>query len=195
MVRALLDGRKTQTRRLATSPLRRCKVGDRLYVRESIYLWSTGHDCEITFAADGSTRQTGPNTGEIPDAALAAYFKMADRSVEKRARISRPSIHMPRWTSRLTLTVEDVRVERLRAISEADAEAEGCVWDSADGYDVWYVPGAQMPRHGATAAECYSILWDSLHSDPGQRWQDNPEIVALTFRVVRGNIDQLARAA
>jgi hypothetical protein len=125
MVRALLDGRKTQTRRLATSPLRRVERGDRLYVRESIYFWSAAHDCEITFAANGSTRQTGPNTGEIPDAALSGYFRMVDQSREARARISRPSIHMPRWASRLTLIVEDVRLQRLTAIGGHDARCEG----------------------------------------------------------------------
>ena len=101
MVRALLDGRKTQTRRILGGR-GQCNIfepgvwadsyvmdpgnadwrtrdtpyaiGDRLYVRESIYFWSAGHDCEITFAADGAARQTGPNTGEIPDVALPGYF-------------------------------------------------------------------------------------------------------------------------
>jgi hypothetical protein len=79
-------------------------------------------------------------------------------------------------------------VERLRDISEVDAEAEGCVWDSADGHDVWYVPGSKMPRNGATARECYALLWDSRHS-PGKRWVDNPWIVAVSFTVAHKNID------
>jgi hypothetical protein len=102
----------------------------------------------------------------------------------------RPSIHMPRWASRLTLLVEGVRIERLQAIGKADAEAEGVVWDSADGLDVWYVPGAKLP-HTATAAECFAGLWGSLHHEKGERWSDNPEVVALTFSVVRCNIDQV----
>jgi hypothetical protein len=183
MVRALLADKKTQTRRLATSPLRLCEVGDRLYVRESIYFWSAGHDCEITFAADGSVRQTGPNTGEIPDAALARYFKMADRSREKASRISRPSIHMPRWASRLTLIVEGVKIEPLQAISEADAIAEGAAKLVHDG------EGHFFEHDDGTHVCGYAGLWDHLHG--GGSWDANPEVVALTFRVVRGNIDQV----
>jgi hypothetical protein len=192
MVRALLDGRKTQTRRLATSPLRRVERGDRLYVRESIYFWSAAHDCEITFAANGSTRQTGPNTGEIPDAALSGYFRMVDQSREARARISRPSIHMPRWASRLTLIVEDVRLQRLTAIGGHDARCEGV--ERLTDAGAWRDYSGQFPE-ALTAVESFATLWDSLHTTDGECWQDNPEIVALTFRVERGNIDHLARAA
>lgn len=203
MVRALLAGTKTQTRRLATSPLRRCEVGDRLYVRESIYFWSAGHDCEITFAADGSTRQTGPNTGEIPDPDLAAYFKMVDRSGEAKGRISRPSIHMPRWASRLTLIVEAVKVERLQDISEADAIAEGVRRIGAefgagsgptsfdDGPNLFSVDLGEGSLSAPTAAGVYRMLWDHLHGDGA--WDANPFVVAPTFRVERANIDALSQ--
>ena len=237
MVRALLDGRKTQTRRLATSPLRRVEVGDRLYVRESMYLWSAGHDAEVTFAADDARIQTGPNTGEIPDASLAAYFRMVDQSRQKGKRISRPSIHMPRWASRLTLIVEGTKVEPLQAIGEEDARSEGAYvlgaqerhdqrgnrkwilghcrdcrgWDPGSkrktpmcGYRV----GDERDHHDHRGAGCstsfalrtavepsrfqFENLWNSLHFDRGETWSDNPDVVALTFRVVRGNIDRIA---
>ncbi|RSV11632.1 hypothetical protein CA235_18345 [Sphingomonas sp. ABOLF] len=175
MVRALLAGRKTQTRRLATSPLRRVQPGDRLYVREA---WS--HTGEGVWTIEDARRHI---LGGHP------IYRAEHEGVPPLRWW--PSLHMPREFSRLTLIVDGVKLEPLQDISEADGEAEGCVWDSADGLDVWYVPGAEMPRNGATAAKCYSILWDSLHTKPGERWQDNPHVVALTFRVVRGNIDKV----
>jgi hypothetical protein len=205
MIRALLAGQKTQTRRLLTSapkgdwhcdrvgnrlmwvalpgvPKLPCIVpyaaGDRLYVREA---WRTGLAYQdlapsdmggeepVLFEADGTTERWTPGSSEP-------------------GRLRR-GMHMPRWASRLWLAVTDVRVQRLQQCSETDAEAEGCVWDSADGYDVWYVPGAKAARNGATAVECYSILWDSLHAEPTEQWAANPWVVAVTFAVHQGNID------
>ncbi|WP_226018465.1 hypothetical protein [Novosphingobium sp. FKTRR1] len=162
--------------------------GDRLYVREAHYLTDDGHNERAVYAADGAEDHITAIKDFRHKAGLSAEW-------EKRHTRLRPSIHMPRWASRLTLTVTEVRVERLQDISEADAVAEGCVWDSADGFDVWYVPGAQMPRHGATAIECYSLLWNTLHTDPGARWEDNPWVVAISFDVRNGNIDTEASNA
>jgi hypothetical protein len=193
MVRALLAGTKTQTRRLATSPLRRCEVGDRLYVRESHYVWDAGF-------VDGS----GQIIVYMADGPAPCSFT--------------PSIHMPRWASRLTLVVEDVRFQPLNTISDDDAKAEGITFmapteedrEWARGYaeengsepdiqGVWIVDGidcgwGRKPRQhmwGPTPASMFQFLWGGLHTAEGQRWQDNPEIVALTFRVVRGNIDRI----
>lgn len=172
MVRALLAGRKTQTRRLATSPLRRIQPGDRLYVRESaLYWWSNTHaeakrDSVAAFAADGYELQKGERWT--------------------------PSIHMPREFSRLTLIVEDVKVEQLQGISEADARAEGIQSlqePDLDGMRHLGVPGLDIDR--PTHRQAFEGLWSSLHAKPGERWKDNPHVVALTFRVVRGNIDQV----
>jgi hypothetical protein len=87
-----------------------------------------------------------------------------------------PSIHMPRWASRLTLIVEAVKVERLTDISEADAQAEGVE-------PVLGTPGVPLDRHYAA----FMQLWDSLHGE-GATYA-NPWVVAVTFRVVRANID------
>jgi hypothetical protein len=191
MVRALLAGRKTQTRRLATSPLRRVKVGDRLYVRESMYLWSASHDAEVTFAADDVRFQTGPNTGDIPDVSLAAYFRMVDQSRDRGKRISRPSIHMPRWASRLTLIVEGVTFQPLRVIAEADAVAEGVTPISfSSGPNFFSVDVGFGSLNAPTAAETFGMLWRQLHAEGS--WDANPNVVALTFRVVRGNIDRIS---
>jgi hypothetical protein len=176
MVRALLAGRKTQTRRLATSPLHRVEIGDRLYVREC---WAPIDACT----------HNDPGTQACVD---RGFYRADQGTIEGEISRWRPAIHMPRWASRLTLIVERVQIEALQGITEADADAEGVVWDSADGFDVWYVPGADLP-HTSTAAECFAGLWGSLHHAVGERWHDNPIVVALTFRVERGNIDRLTQ--
>jgi hypothetical protein len=234
MVRALRDGRKTQTRRVLKLPTK-THAGGPIYERPDMGGWAvTTHGGEGVFAIDtDGQRYTPPERAglwhQTTGTCVAATFAIGDRLwvketwavasvftdvVEVRYRASerrahsefveqvpieratkyaptwptwKPSIFMQRWASRLTLTVTDVRVERLQDCSEADAEAEGCVWDSADGHDVWYVPGAKMQRNGATARECYSLLWNSIHG-PGS-WEANPWVVAVSFDVRKGNID------
>lgn len=187
MVRAILAGRKTQTRRLASSPLAKALPGDRLWVRETTRFWSGGHDCELTFPADGATRQTGPNTGEIPDASLPAYFKRVDRARELGRGFGIPSIHMPRWASRITLTVTDVRFEPVDQISAADAMAEGIEQHGRFfGLSDWDWDDAET-----SAPAAFARLWDSLHDQDGERFAEAPPIVALTFAATLANIDAL----
>jgi hypothetical protein len=98
----------------------------------------------------------------------------------------RPSIHMPRWASRITLEVTEVRVQRLREISEEDAQAEGAeaLTDAKVG-DLWRFVD---PRHdfsaiGKSARNCFSFLWDHIN---GKRapWASNPWVWAVSFSVV-----------
>jgi hypothetical protein len=159
MVRALLDGRKTQTRRLLSSPLGRVRPGDRLWVRESYWHapsglgFDTNHiNGTLVYSADG----LGP---DAEDRARAAGIRQ------------RPSIHMPRWASRLTLRVTAARRERLQDICEADAIAEGV--DCRD--------------RAITARLAFAQLWNSLHG-PGA-WADDPDVIVLTFEVSVANID------
>lgn len=113
----------------------------------------------------------------------------------------------PRWASRLTLTVTDVRVERLQDISEADAIAESIktdVWASvipsladpscADAYApemsiYWHEDDDSDDCVQFTAKAAFAKLWDRING-PGA-WDDNPWVVALTFTVYHGNIDQV----
>jgi len=110
----------------------------------------------------------------------------------------KPSIHMPRWASRLTLTVTDVRVQRLQEISEADAEAEGCP-ECSQCHGVGWINSGPDGGRQCTAKGCgdpyveqYARLWD--HINGAGSWEADPWIVALTFTVERANIDA-ARAA
>lgn len=206
MILALLAGRKTQTRRLAKEvemakvragdiivswPADQVQrtgaafrpaylVGDRLWVREewSIYKCFDGiRACDVKAGSHLFTRADGlwNHGGDIADA------------IGRR----RASMHMPRKLSRITLTVTDVRVERLHSISEADAEAEGITIvapPEKDGWRHFGVIGTEVDR--PTAVKAYQALWDSLRPREGERWQDNPWVAAYSFDVRLGNIDE-----
>ena len=92
---------------------------------------------------------------------------------------------MPRWASRLTLIVTDVRVQRLQDISEADARDEGVECDS-DGWRDYMMPTTQCC---GSARNSFATLWDSLNAERAP-WSSNPWVVAVTFRPVLGNIDR-----
>lgn len=193
MIRALLDGRKTQTRRVVNpiphdpalrpgmtgykpAPLHlwqaapsgpyfppRYVAGDRLWVREACATW-IGDIRDVAYRAD----ETDDEWANLRHDAKLGFWKL------------RPSIHMPRWASRITLTVTDVRVQRLNEISEADAQAEGAPPIGADDATD---EDERSHRWG------FINLWNSLHG-PGA-WAQNPWVAAYTFTVARGNIDQL----
>lgn len=183
MVRALQEGRKTQTRRLAwkdvacptsdgghiirrtgPSPWQRIQPGDRLWVRENFWHAPASMGFDATHGAHGHIAYTaGPGMGADAEDRARAYGVK-----------HRPAIHMPRWASRLTLTVTAARVEPLRAISDEDASAEGVA------------PRAPGEPPGM-AAYRFRELWDDLHGPDS--WDANPEVVVLTFTVQGRNID------
>jgi len=218
MVKALLAGTKTQTRRYfsadpyleavertATQGWRfilkpgaelsvkppRIMVGDRLYVRET---WSGIHAFRNTPPAQRESMMTpdGPLLRE--DVWFWADGNPDGGDYEK----PRPGMHMPRWASRLTLTVTDVRVERLQDISEQDAWAEGCAKGAPDDVGGFF-PAEEADPSGVgyrgwdNARDWYADLWDQINGEDA--WEANPWVAAYTFTVEHGNIDQLARAA
>lgn len=224
MVCALLARRKTQTRRLATSPLRRCEPGDRLWVRESFAAEELSRPPQTAKATVRERRLSGrtsvvvcdeldgadglryladdawvqiANSEEAGDAwSEAFHYGCADggRPSGYRGK-SIPSIHMPRWASRLTLIVAEARVEPLNSITDDDAVAEGIVQDEAGS---WHVPGIEHPNPNfpalsrATPREMYAALWDTLHGSG--EWLGNPDVLVLTFSVVGENIDRVREA-
>lgn len=179
MVKALLAGRKTVTRRMSKRWLR-VKAGDTLWVRETWGLESNsastlnGH-CNsyytVQYRAGGQRGITfsGP-VGHDP------YVKMYDSQRGS----YRPSIHMPRWASRITLiATEEAREERLQDITEADAIAEGV--------DPWEFGPEQTITTGERGADSpyrggFACLWDDLN-DHRATWKSNPPVVRLAFRV------------
>ncbi|MEH7827630.1 hypothetical protein [Gemmobacter denitrificans] len=114
----------------------------------------------------------------------AATDACADLAADVRGYPWRPSIHMPRWASRITLTVTDVRVQRLQQISEADAVAEGVSPISEPNDLKW--------EHYSPHGVAFAALWNSLHGHGA--WEANPWVVVPTFTVAHGNIDKLENA-
>lgn len=157
--------------------------GDRLWVRET---WNA-----FDFSQDGDEAwpckkiPTFEEIKEIMEEGCRVSPPQAVYRESERARKWfsdqkwRPGIHMPRWASRITLDVTDVRVQRLQEISVDDAIAEG------------------RPKGGEflSARRWFRTLWDSLNADRGFGWRENPWIVAINFRPHLCNIDQMEKAA
>lgn len=168
----------------------RISEGDRLYVREA---WHAAR------SLDSTPPREIPHDADIEHAATARSY--AEIGLKGKLR---PGIHMPRWASRLTLTVSDVRVERLQNINRDDAIAEGVVEDDGDTPDIFYLPGSSA-LSGVNAPK--GKLPIGQHSDPrlvyrdlinnngGDLWSENPFVVAYTFTVHHRNIDQMAKEA
>lgn len=97
----------------------------------------------------------------------------------------RPSIHMPRWASRILLEITNVRVERLNAISEEDAEAEGidmeALYDSQDCYDC--IADHNMTGR-PTVTGAFKYLWESIYG--ADSWHANPWVWVIEFKRVEG---------
>lgn len=198
MIRALHDGSKTQTRRVVHArhlpaitnltamflagdwdkrPMPYGAPGDLLWVRET---WAVPHQYD------------GHKPSYIPISARVHF--QADGKLG--GLLKRPSLFMPRWASRLTLQLTDVRVERLQDISEQDAMAEG-VTKVRDACNV--IKGFDYDKSGlchSNAVTPFSKLWEEING-PGQMvgdefvsaWDANPWVWALTFRVHQQNVD------
>jgi len=165
MVRAILEGRKTMTRRVikpqpvgawAAPGKTACpygQPGDRLWVRE-------------TFATlcPGSYEEEKPRAGAHQDIRYKASDRMADCSADIRGYRWRPSIFMPRWASRINLEITAVRVERVKDISINDAHAEGMT--------------------GTHTLGDFRELWDSINSKRGHGWDANSWVWVVEFKRV-----------
>ncbi len=170
------------------------QLGDLLYVREAWQYadWTEEGDPFIRYRADGTTRLHDVDMvpEEWSDRLTSIWAELSSpdnlRATDGLAadRRWRPSIHMPRWASRIALEITDVRVERLHAITEADAIAEG-VMDGGCltcGNSSHPAPcGCSDPR--PDYRDAFVRLWDSINGKrEGCRWADNPWLWCLTFR-------------
>jgi hypothetical protein len=179
MVRAILDGRKTQTRRVVkhkpdddcpyheNGVAVRCpygKVGDRLWVRET---WRT------TKEANNKT-PTELNPGH-------RIWYDADESLQPGFGKRRPSIFMLRWASRIDLEIVGVRVERLQEISEADAMAEGAEIGAVSLRDKRGLPIGIA----ADYRTAFRDLWESING--AGSWAANPWVWCISFRRVHAS--------
>ncbi|HFN7263109.1 TPA: hypothetical protein ACHGUG_003561 [Klebsiella pneumoniae] len=235
MVRAILDDRKTQTRRImkvqpesnqlglllitdstkhsdigkyhwaesnATGNHVRSKlfsspfgaVGERIWVRETWATLGNEDGCYVDwednlckgdersaariYRASCEQRPGDYGLWSIPD---DAYWKPHTKE-HKFEGAWRPSIHMPRWASRILLEITDVRVERLNAISEEDARAEGIIDGGCLNCGEPEPCGCANPEPDATDAFAY--LWQSIYGQ--ESWNANPWVWVIEFERVEG---------
>jgi hypothetical protein len=200
LVRAILEGRKTQTRRVA-KPVkhpdlgnlytpgalvmerepqhvidRACPLGrpgDRIYVRET---WNPDPPCDGTWAY---TQWAGCHQGQIegvPEQFRTPEHCMYAASTDAEL-VWTPSVHMPKWAARIWLEITGVRVERLQQIIEADAKAEGA--------QPW---PCDHPRRSCADIGCngpdylagFRHIWESTGGD----WDANPWVWVIDFKTI-----------
>jgi hypothetical protein len=184
MVRAILDGSKTQTRRIVKPEhvsayhdgvpalFKRFpygKPGDRLWVRERHAIWTRPETQIYGF--------------HFPEERGVYYW--ADQGAMQQVGRWRPSIHMPRWASRITLEVTGVRVERLQDISEEDAIAEGVGHELDEAYNAAehaQIGGCPL-QAGTPAQHAYAVLWESING-PGS-WDKNPWVWCVNLMAIK----------
>ncbi|HBR2159103.1 hypothetical protein [Klebsiella pneumoniae] len=225
MVRAILDGRKTQTRRIMKPQPEPCPrgghwwpsnvfktmlhveeemqngkggwgglvgdacpfgdVGDRIWVREAYRFPASLDDVSPTgvgemAVATGYRKPWAPTFYEF-----TGTFSDGWKGFETPPKVSdagklRPSIHMPRWASRILLEITDVRVERLSAISQEDAQAEGMELTG-------WRPTYSDPDSGGevmTPYDNFAELWSSIYGE--ESWKANGWVWVISFKRVEG---------
>ena len=208
MVRAILEGRKTQTRRVAkpdgldlvgpcgnsatgdvflvgrdwpgnmvTVKCPYGQIGDCLWVKETHGLRDCrphGYpQCLISYHADKVSRLASPGDD---DPLELAPFESPKRW--------RPSIHMPRWASRITLEITAVRVERLQEITEEDAQKEGAdrgLW--MPGLGIFMGPTDEEDDKRCSYKQGFEFLWSSINGP--ESWAVNPWVWVVEFRRVQ----------
>lgn len=182
MVRAILYGRKTQTRRVMTpqpaDDIRLANFPNSEFIgwESSLkhkYGSTTAHICPFGQPGDRIwVRETWARYNIDQESHDMAYRATPPADWPEEGRW-RPSIHMPRWASRITLEITGVRVERLNDISEEDARAEGV--------RAGVCPGHEQIMHQVA----FSELWKSIYGD--ESWQANPWVYVIEFKRVDGN--------
>ncbi|MCY1789180.1 hypothetical protein [Klebsiella pneumoniae] len=231
MVRALLDGRKTQTRRIVKGTdgaVKFCKewdingeeifvvlgekdrtgmnpvlgaiscpfgaVGDRIWVRETFQGPLFDYDLMDSYCKDPTPFEKPEFCVYKADGVPAPEFYDADDELHC---CWRPSIHMPRWASRIQLEITDVRVERLNAISEEDAQSEGVhteVWDQTvvarnyaardEFFQFWSEDMPHYVEMNQLYRSSFRSLWESIYG--AENWQANPWVWVIEFKRVEG---------
>lgn len=198
MVRAILDGRKTQTRRPIKwkqtrfteigeredgskwpwsedaehafdfwHPCPFGSVGDRIWVRETFQGPLFDFDLMDSYCKDSTPFEKSEFCVYKADGVPAPEFYDTDDELHC---CWRPSIHMPRWASRILLEITDVRVERLKSISDRDALREGC--------------SAADMKSGDCVADVFARLWASIYGSDS--WNANPWVWVIEFKRVEG---------
>lgn len=212
MVRAIIEGRKTQTRRIIkpqplpylngfvakewsrdTKPWMpiggihqdkwECpygQPGDRLWVRET---W--GLMCYYDPTDWMRESIVGIPESEVQERYLVEHA--ANWNLPSESAFWRPSIHMPRWASRITLEIVSVRAQMLQGITEEDAKAEGAEFGIYCGPDdegpALRSVDCESDEHLASHRSGFRFLWESING-PGS-WDANPFVWVIEFKEVK----------
>jgi hypothetical protein len=186
MVRAILEDRKTQTRRIlkqAVGPSLSVDVENEAGVAVLSWLQGVGPGYDVgesiervrcPYGVPGDhlyVRETWAYHPDYPESTQRAIYR-AERGVEYDVDRWTPSIHMPRWASRIDLQITNVRVERLQEISEADAEQEGCAPSFEDEFGI--VHGQPQYKFG------FRKLWEEINGTGS--WDLNPFCWVIDFK-------------
>ena len=177
MVKAILSGRKTQTRRVIKLPLIDKDMGCELAGNELAGEIAAGDysNCPLGQPGDQLWVREAFATGLCTKTTMAykATHKAEDLEEGWLEKIKwRPSIHMPRWASRINLLITGVRVERLNDISQEDAKSEGCC----------YGRGGGVPDLAVSPADHFPTLWESIYGI--KSWAANPWVWVIEFERV-----------
>ena len=156
------------------------KPGDRIWVRETFQGPLFDYDLMDSYCKDPTPFEKPEFCVYKADGVPAPEFYDADDELHC---CWRPSIHMPRWASRILLEITDVRVERLNTISEKDAAAEGV---PPAGSLLPDYPGTFLTPKGdfATAKVAFQRLWESIYG--AENWLANPWVWVIEFKRVEG---------
>lgn len=206
MVRAILAGRKNQTRRVVkpqptfdmpdfrgswawnykaakyrsglpyTSECPYGKVGDRLWVREKTSAMKSG-------GLWGDWSDSADARVEYLADSSADYFHLSgDQKKNFKNWENRPSIHMPQWASRITLEITNILVERLQDISEDDTKAEGAIFNDGMGVNhSGYRHDIDDDAVWPTAKQSFRQLWDRINGKKVP-WSSNPWVWVIEFK-------------
>ena len=158
------------------------KVGDRLWVRETFCLeHQVESDQPPPFTDGRPIRWEFAGMESDPEGADSMWLQPHYRATDPTPELSyygseeeptvrwKSSIHMPRWASRITLEITEIRVERVEEITEEEAISEGF-----------------FPDDGVSEVYCFSEAWDSLYAKKGLGWYANPWVWVIGFRRVKG---------
>lgn len=207
MVQAILNDRKTQTRRIVNSstdnslrlreqyPHKHYNIncpfgqpGDRIWVRETFQGPLFDYEQMESYLEDRSKFEKPEFCQYAADGKPAPEYYDADDNLHCGWR---PSIHMPRWASRILLEITAVRVERLNSISEIDANHEGMLFtdygvgrfgQQRPGFS--YKPTTHTDQCLPNARMAFASLWESIYGD--YTWRANPWVWVIEFKRVEG---------
>ncbi len=160
-VRTVFAGRKTQMRIIQKEPM--WGSGNLLWVREP---WCTNPPLSTT----------PPDEAFLPSHEIQILYKADSSGGEQSYRGDvpwYPAKTMPRWASRMTLRVEDVRTEKLQGINDEDLQREGKMWIDSG-----------LAKPGESDRDGFARWWDSIHSLPQERWSSNPAVWVISFKHV-----------